>query len=140
MKDKFFLDTNILLYMFDETDIDKRTRAEDLIHSGVREGNGCISFQVVQEALNVITKKLHATTAQAHQFLEDVLNALWHVNPTGRLYRHGLDIVRRYKYSFYDSLIVAAALEAKCEILYSEDLQDGQRIERLTIINPFHLP
>lgn len=138
MKDKFFLDTNILLYVFDETDFDKRTRAEHLIQSAVREGTGCISYQVVQEALNVITRKLRATTAQAHQFLEDVLIALWLVNPTGRLYRYGLDIARRYKFSFYDSLIVAAAIDAGCEILYSEDLQDGQIIERLTIVNPFH--
>ena len=138
MKGKFFLDTNILIYLFDETDSSKRMRAEYLIQSGVREGTGYISYQVVQEAINVIIKKLHATTAQAHQFFEDVLSPLWLVNPTGRLYRDGLYIVRRYKFSFYDSLIVAAALDARCEILFSEDLQDGQRIERLTIINPFH--
>ena len=137
MKCKFFLDTNVLIYLFDKTDVSKRLRAEHLIQSGVREGTGHISYQVVQEAVSVIIKKLHATTAQAHQFLEDALIPLWLVNPTGRLYRNGLDIVRRYKFSFYDRLIVAAALDDRCEILYGEDLQDGQRIERFAIVNPF---
>ena len=138
MNDKYFLDSNVLIYVFDETDYDKRARAEELIQSAVREGIGCISYQVVQETVNVITRKLSATAAQAHQFLEDVLIALWFVNPTGRLYRSGLDIMRRYRFSFYDSLIVAAALEAGCKTLYSEDFQNGQRIEKLTIVNPFH--
>ena len=138
MNGKFFLDTNVLIYAFDETNFEKRSRAVDLIQSAVREGAGCISYQVVQESLNVLTKKLNATTAQAHQILEDVLVALWLVNPTERLYRVGLNIMRRYKFSYYDSLIVAAALDARCDTLYSEDFQPAQRIERLTIINPFH--
>ncbi len=86
----------------------------------------------------MFTRKLGATAVQAHQILEDVLVPLWSVNPTVRLYRRGLDIMRRYGFSFYDSLIVAAALEAKCRILYSEDLQDGQIIEKLMIVNPFN--
>ena len=137
MKDKYFFDTNILIYTFDGSDFEKRSRAVGLIESTMREGTGCISYQVVQESLNVLINKLHATTAQAHQFLEDVLVALWLVNPTERLYRVGLNLTRRYKFSYYDSLIVAAALDARCNTLYSEDLQDNQKIESLTIINPF---
>ncbi|MCY4148353.1 MAG: PIN domain-containing protein [Gammaproteobacteria bacterium] len=104
----------------------------------MREGTGCISYQVVQETINVVTRKLRAKATQAHQFLEDVLVPLWSVNPTNRLYRCGLDIMQRYRFSFYDSLIVAAALEGKCRTLFSEDLQDGQTIEKLTIVNPFN--
>ncbi|MDE0309152.1 MAG: PIN domain-containing protein [Acidiferrobacterales bacterium] len=139
MNGKYFIDSSVLIYVFDETDSDKRTRSEDLIQSAVREGTGCISYQVVQETINVITGKLSATAIQAHQFLEDVLVPLWSVNPTNRLYRCGLDIMRRYRFSFYDSLIVAAALEARCKTLFSEDLQDGQIVEKLTIVNPFNL-
>jgi len=137
MNDKYFIDSNVLIYVFDETDYAKRARSEELIRSAVREGIGCISYQVVQETINVITRKLSATATQANLFLEDVLVPLWSVHPTSRLYRCGLDIMRRYRFSFYDSLIVAAALEAKCRTLFSEDLQDGQTIEKLTIVNPF---
>ena len=138
MNDKYFIDSNVFIYVFDETDGEKRTRSVDLIQSAVREGIGHISYQIVQETINVITRKLGATVAQTHQFLEDVLVPLWSVNPTDRLYRFGLEIMRRYGFSIYDSLIVAAALESKCRFLYSEDLQDGQIIEKLTIVNPFN--
>jgi len=138
MNDKYFIDSNVFIYLFNEIDHDKRTRAEDLIQSAVREGIGCISYQVVQETINVITRKLSASVVQAHQFLEDILVPLWSVHLTKQLYRSGLDIMWRYRFSFYDSLIIAASLEARCRILYSEDLQDGQVIGKLTIVNPFH--
>jgi predicted nucleic acid-binding protein len=62
---------------------------------------------------------------------------LWKINPSPNLYQRGLDLQSRYQLSFYDSLIVAAALEGGCKTLYSEDLQHGQRIDGLTIKNPF---
>ena len=65
---------------------------------------------------------------------------MWQINqilPTPELYRSGLRVQARYGYRFYDSLVVAAALQAGCTTLYSEDMQDGQRIEGLTIRNPF---
>jgi predicted nucleic acid-binding protein len=98
-----------------------------------------ISFQVVQETLNVVTRKLPTpmTAEDAGRFLEQVLAPLWRGSPSLALYRRALDLQARYRYSFYDSLIVAAALDAGCSRLYSEDLHDGQRIEGLTIENPF---
>jgi len=68
-----------------------------------------------------------------------VLAPLWRVMPTVDLYTRALDLHKRYRYSFYDSLILAAALEASCVRLYSEDFQDGQQIEGLTLENPFRL-
>ena len=62
---------------------------------------------------------------------------LWQVNPTAALYQSAITLQGRYGFSFYDSLIVAAALEGGCTRLYSEDLQHGQQIQRLTILNPF---
>jgi len=132
-----FIDSNVFVYLFDKTDTNKRSKAENLVQQTLELGTGCISYQVVQETINVITRKLNATPEEARQFLDRVLMPLWQINPTGMFYRRGLDLQARYQFSFYDSLILAAALEAGCKTLYSEDLQHGQRIEGLIIKNPF---
>jgi predicted nucleic acid-binding protein len=134
-----FIDTNVFVYLFDETDDRKRGVAEGIVESGLRTHGASISFQVVQETLNVVTSKLPApmTTDDARRFLEQVLAPLWRVRPSLSLYGSALDLQARYRYSFYDSLIVAAALDAGCDRLYSEDLQSGQNIGRLRIENPF---
>ena len=134
-----FLDTNVFVYLFDETDDFKRKIAERLVQETLRNNTGCISYQVVQETINVITYKLHATPEKARQLLEHVLLPLWRVNPTASLYRHCLSLQTRYRLGFYDSLIVAAAIDADCKILYSEDMQHGQKIEGVTITNPFRI-
>ena len=132
-----FLDTNVFIYLLDEADAQKRQRAEDLVQSSLEDGSGCISFQVVQETINIAVRKIGVTHEKARLLLENVLNPLWRVNPTPWLYHSGLGVQARYGFSFYDSLIVAAALEAGCTRLYTEDLRHGQQIERLTILNPF---
>ena len=132
-----FLDTNVLIYLFDETDAGKRRRAEALVHRGLEDGSGCISYQVVQETLHVVTRKLGASPRSARLLLDDVLAPLWLVNPTRSLYARGLGVHAQFGFSFHDSLIVAAALEAGCARLYSADLSHGQQVERLTIQNPF---
>ncbi len=132
-----FIDTNVIIYLFDETAADKRQRAESLVRQSLVNGTGCISYQVVQETMNVVIRKLGATPESARQLLDDVLLPLWQINPTPALYRRGLGLQARYGLSSYDSLIVAAALEAGCNRLYSEDMQHGQEIQRLTIRNPF---
>ena len=132
-----FLDTNVLLYLFDETDEAKRTVAESIVRRSLTDGDGCISWQVVQESLNVLRRKLGATPEEAGRFLDDVLLPLWSVYPSSGLYREGLRLQSRYRFAWYDSLIVAAALEANCTTLLSEDLQHGQTIDRLTVRDPF---
>ena len=132
-----FIDSNVFVYLFDETDTFKRQRSENLVQQALENGTGCISYQVVQETINVITRKLNATPEEARQLLDHVLFPLWRVNPTQAFYQRGLNLQARYQLSFYDSLIVSAALEAGCKTLYSEDLQHGQRIEKLSINNPF---
>ncbi len=132
-----FLDTNVFVYLFDETAPDKRARAEGLVRRSLAEGSGCISYQVVQETLNVVTRKLGARPASARLLLDDVLAPLWRVNPSRSLYARGLRLQGEFGFSSYDSLIVAAALEAGCTRLYSEDLHHGQRVDELTIQNPF---
>ena len=137
MSVEYFLDTNVFVYLFDETDDFKRERAERLVQRALDNDSGCISYQVVQETLNVVIQKLNATPEKARQILDHALIPLWRVNPTRTLYQRGLELQTRYSLSFYDSLIVAAPLDAGCKTLYSEDLQDGQRIEGLTVVDPF---
>jgi predicted nucleic acid-binding protein len=132
-----FIDSNVFVYLFDETNAIKRQCSEDLVQQALENGTACISYQVVQETINVITKKLNATADDARQLLDRVLMPMWKVNPTLTFYQRGLDLQARYHFSFYDSLIIAAALEAGCKTLYSEDLQHGQQIEGLSIKNPF---
>jgi predicted nucleic acid-binding protein len=134
-----FLDTNVFVYLFDETDERKRAVANNIVQEALASRSGQISHHVVQETLNVLTRKLASPMSpqDAQRFLDQVLAPLWQVMPSFNFYRQGLEIQARYRFSFYDSLIVAAALESGCTRLLSEDLQQGQRIEGLTIVNPF---
>ena len=134
-----FVDSNVFVYLFDETDERKRDVADRILETALQARSTSISFQVVQETLNVVTCKLPAsmTAEDAGRFLERVLAPLWRISPSLALYRRALEVQARYHYSFYDSFIIAAALDADCTRLYSEDLQDGQKIEGLTIENPF---
>ena len=132
-----FLDTNVLVYSVDARFPEKMERARELVGNSLTNGSGCISYQVVQETLNVLTGKVGMSDDGIRRLLNEILVPLWQVNPSAALYQDAVSILGRYGFSFYDSLIVAAALEAGCTRLYSEDLQHGQRIQRLTILNPF---
>jgi len=137
-----FLDSNVLVYLFDERDALKRERAEALVRQGLDRRSAHISFQVVQETLNVLTRKLTPPVppAQAQSLLGALLMPLCRVWPSEALYRKALGLQARWRFSFYDALIVAAALEAGCTRLLTEDLQDGQQVETLRIENPFRGP
>ena len=78
-----------------------------------------------------------ATPDEARRLTVSVLQPLWKVMPSVALYMHAMDLRAQYGYAFYDSTIIAAALEAGCDRLLTEDMQDGQRMEGLTIVNPF---
>jgi predicted nucleic acid-binding protein len=140
MNAKYFLDTNIFIYALEGVPAQKAAIAQELIDKAIGEGTGIISYQVIQECLNVATGK--ARLALAPEELEGLLNnilfPLCKVFPsTPGFYARALDIRTRYRFHFYDALIVTAALEAGCERLYSEDLQHGQTIGHLRIENPF---
>ena len=136
-----FLDSNVLVYLFDPTDARCKSIAEQLVSRAHHEGTAIVSFQVVQETLNVLTRKLKPAMGRedARLALQNILAPLWRIQPSAALYSRALDLQERYKFSFYDSLIVAAALEAGCARLLSEDLQHGQRVEGLKIKNPFRV-
>ena len=134
-----FIDTNVFIYQLEALDERKSAIAEQLIRDGIEHGTACISFQVIQETLNVALRKaaIPLDREAARSYLETVLAPLFRVPATVDLYQRALDVQGRYRYSFYDSLIVAAALVAGCKRLYSEDLQHGQQIDALTIHNPY---
>lgn len=139
MSARFFLDTNVLVYTFDPTAAAKRNKALALVRRALTQGRGVISFQVMQEWLNVALRKFRRplTTAEAHRYIDEVLQPLCEVYPLPDLYHSALDLQQRWRYSFYDSLIVASALQAECDTLYTEDLQHGQQLAGLRIVNPF---
>ncbi len=134
-----FIDTNVFIYQLEALDEEKSATADLIIRSGIETGNTCISFQVVQECLNTAVRKAEITLSinEIRSYMDNVLAPLWRVSPSLALYNRALDVQARYRYSFYDSLIIAAALDAGCDRLYSEDLQGGQRIEGLAVVNPF---
>ena len=134
-----FLDSNVFVYLFDETDGRKCGLARQVVSSALGDGNGVISFQVVQDTLHVITRKLKVAVKpeDALAFLREALQPMWRVQPSAALYVRALGLQGKIGFSFYDSLIVAAALEAGCKRLLTEDLQHGQRIEGLRVENPF---
>lgn len=134
-----FIDTNVFVYLFDETDNRKRRIAQRVVNSALSTRSGAVSFQVVQETLNVILRKIDTpvTVPDGKEFLQRVLRPLWCVMPSAGLYEAGIDIQARYQYGFYDSLIIATALEAGCKRVLTEDLHGGQQIDGLIIENPF---
>ncbi|MGI9025286.1 MAG: PIN domain-containing protein [Burkholderiaceae bacterium] len=134
-----FIDSNVFVYLFDEADPRKHGIARRVVEAALADASGVVSFQVVQETLNVLTRKLRVPTlpADAVAFMQDTLAPLWQVQPSPALYETAVHLQERAGFSFYDALIVAAALEAGCKRLLTEDLQHGQRVEGLRIENPF---
>jgi predicted nucleic acid-binding protein len=126
-----FIDTNVLLYLL-STDAAKADRAEALLAAG-----GVISVQVVNEFAAVALRKQAVDFAELREMLS-AIRSVCTVKPVEvATHELGLDIAERYRFSIYDSLIVAAAMRAGCSTLYSEDLQSGQKIEGMSIRNPF---
>jgi predicted nucleic acid-binding protein len=139
MNVRFFLDTNIFVYSFDENAPKKSARASELIRQAVRSRNGIVSYQVVQEFLNVALRRfIHPmTAAEAQQYLATTLRPLMAVNSSAALYVEALRLASSYSLSWYDSVVVAAAIEGGAHVLYTEDLQHGQEFGTLRIENPF---
>jgi len=138
MKDKeqVFIDTNVLVYSIYGTPEQKEKVALLLKSQTVFP---LISLQVLKEFTNTsFKKKFHKTTAELKQHLAQCKQSFVVVEIGLQTIFEALDLKEQYYYSFYDSLIIATAFENKCNILYSEDLQDGQIIrKKLKIVNPF---
>jgi predicted nucleic acid-binding protein len=139
MSVKFFLDTNIFVYSFDPRDKIKQKISMELINQALDTQNGMISYQVIQEFLNVSTRKFSKPLSvdDAKYYLQKVLDPLCQIYPNIDIYSEALLLSKRTGYSFYDSLILVSALAGNCKEIYTEDLQDNQQITGLTILNPF---
>jgi predicted nucleic acid-binding protein len=133
MAAKNFFDTNILIYAAAKNDL-RASKAEELLASG-----GLISVQSLNEFASVARRKLGMSWKTTREFVDLICVLCPDTVPISLdTHRAALRIADKYGYSIYDALIIAAALEAGCATLYSEDLQDGQIIhQQLTIRNPF---
>jgi predicted nucleic acid-binding protein len=139
MSGRFFLDTNIFVYSFDVNSPKKSARARKLIRGAIESRGGIVSYQVVQEFFNVALRRFSKpmTSIDAEQYLSTTFRPLLSVHSSQALYGEALRIAARFHLPWYDSLIVASAIEGQCEILYSEDFQDGQQFGSVRISNPF---
>jgi predicted nucleic acid-binding protein len=139
MNDRFFLDTNIFAYSFDTSVTKKQRRAQQLILEGISTRKGAVSYQVVQEFFNVAFRKFThpMSAADAEQYLHSIFRPLLAVHSSQTLFSQALRVKEQHRLSWYDALIVAAAMESRCTLLYSEDLHHGHRIGELQIANPF---
>jgi predicted nucleic acid-binding protein len=139
MSDRFFLDTNIFVYSFDRSSPAKAQRAEQLIREALTTQKGVISYQVVQEFFNVALRRFSQpmNAADAGQYLTTVFRPLLTMHSSQALYAEALHLHSQSGLSWYDSLIVSAAIQARCDLLLTEDLQHGQRFGALQVINPF---
>ena len=139
MSDKYFLDTNILVYSLDPVDPRKARIAEELVTRGVGSRMGVISYQVVQEFMNVSLRQFKATmtVAELELYFFKVLLPMMTIPSSSGLFLEGLRLQAAGQIAWYDSLVVAAAIQGGCEVLYSEDMQHGRRFGDLVIQNPF---
>ncbi len=139
MNGRFFLDTNLFVYSFDSASPAKAHRAAELIRRALETRKGIVSYQVVQEFFNVALRRMAKpmTRADAENYLATVFRPLMAILPSQTLFGEALRLSDRFRLSWYDSLIVAAALEGQCSVLYTEDLQAGQRFGLLETRNPF---
>ena len=140
MKDRIFIDTNVLVYihLFDEESQDKRKALQNLLHRRI-DAELIINVQVINEFYNVLLRKNiedNVIQEKIHSQLEICSASELSLKTVFSAWK----LREKYKYSYWDSLILASALENSCSILYSEDMQHGQVIEdNLKIINPFEI-
>ena len=132
---KVFIDTNILVYQMDKRDHAKRSVCRDLVRKAAANGDAVISTQVLQEFYVATTTKLHIDPILIKSIMHTLEN-MEVVAVGNELIDDAIDASIQYKLSFWDSLIVVAAESAKCETLYTEDLNDGQIIRNVRIANP----
>jgi predicted nucleic acid-binding protein len=139
MNDRFFLDTNLLVYAVDSSDPAKQSIALEWVTTAHRTGQGILSYQVVQEWFNVVLRKaaipLHPN--EATSLYRVLIEPLWRIQSSRELLDTALDLHRRDSFSWWDALMVSAAIHGGCQRLLSEDLQDRGEISGVRIHNPF---
>ena len=136
-----FVDTNVFVYLHDDSEPEKKQRADDWIEFLVRRRAGRLSFQVLQEFYAVLTRTVRETVpgATARAIVRDLM--AWRPTPIDlSILERAWAIEQRYALSWWDSLIVAAAHSSQCKFVLTEDLQDGQVLGEVRVIDPFAAP
>jgi predicted nucleic acid-binding protein len=136
MSARSFFDTNVLIYTDDHDAPEKREKALCLLEAARLAGAGVVSTQVLQEYFAVATRKLGVSASIARRKVE-LLARLDTVLVDVSDVLAAVDLHRLHELSFWDALIVRAAQNSGCRILYSEDLQHGWRLDDLEVVNPF---
>ena len=132
MKDKIFIDSNIFLYAFSDKDISKQIISAKIVNQSYT-----ISTQVINEVSNNMIKKLNFSNNEIEMFISSCYIQYDVIDFSKDIFIKASVIRDKYNISYYDSLILSSAINSKCNILYSEDMQHKQKIEDLTIVNPF---
>jgi len=134
-----FLDTNVLIYLFDKDSPNKAAVARQLYSRLVREKSGLVSVQVLQEFFVTLSKKFSLTLSpdDVEREVRDLSALLKVIETDVALVLASITLSRRHTLSFWDGLIIQAALRGGASVLYTEDLQDGQVFDSLTVRNPF---
>lgn len=135
MSDKIFIDANVLVYSIDDSEGFKNLAAKSIVNE-LSNSKGVISTQVLQEFYNIITKKMKCPKEKAKELLQSLSECFEvHKNSVLDILR-AVDISIKTQFSFWDSLIISAAISSGCRTLYSEDLNDGQNVDGVLIKNP----
>ncbi len=139
MNVKSFLDTNIIVYAFGQSFPDKAKIAQRLVTDGAADKRAIISYQVVQEFVNVALRgfRLAIVRSDLESFVLTALFPMMAISSSPALVIEALRLHAENQLSWYDALIVAAALQGGCKVLYSEDMQHGRRFGNLVVQNPF---
>ena len=136
MSARSFFDSNVLIYTDDRAAPAKQRRALELVAEHRREGTGVVSLQVLQEYFVTVTRKLHVEAQVARRKV--ALLAEFDVAAPGLPdILAAIDLHRLHKFSFWDALILRAALQTGCTVLFSEDLQQAREVDGVRIVNPF---
>ena len=134
MKDRSFFDTNVLVYLYSEDEPGKRKIAYSLLLTE----EPIITIQVLKEFTNILHKKYFVEWQKIKNAIDEILPFFTFFPTEINEIKAAISLAEKYRYSFYDSLIIASALEANCKILYSEDMHSNQIIDKkLKIFNPF---
>lgn len=138
MKDRFFLDTNILVYAYDRHDPRKQGVAQSLLIDGIENESAVLSVQVLGEFFNVVTRQIQQpmTSDEAKVAIELFSNLLIQEIDLVMVER-AIDTHKKYRISYWDALIVSTAERAGCKRILTEDLNDGQHYHSIFISNPF---
>ncbi len=133
---KVFLDTNVFLYAFLNQDVAKKSKAAMLIAQSIKDCVGYVSMQIVKGFCNVMVKQSGKTAAEIGKAVA-IFGKLQIVDGSLKLIQRALEIREAFGLQFYDSLLLASAERAGCDVLYTEDLNDGQLYGTVRVVNPF---